>query len=358
MKKDIDWDAYYNGYSPYEREDIPEDSILHINYEEERLEDLDAVQYLGPKTNVTIKQIIYYMHVKKYNAKFLYNNDTIVILLDYSEEVVDKWKNGRILYCNGDKKYSKENDRESLSFIDKKLFCAGSSGETRVYVFWKDAEKNYRFINGILVLSGEPYQVPEDDGFRWVFPLSIISNSYFVMPEKYSFNVDIRRINSRELRECQNQEELNLVDFNSNEKFELSKNKPIYRGVPQEKTSLFQKRELMERNRQVAVNALQIADFKCEFNGEHATFVRRKQNIPYTEAHHLVPLAYSDLFQYSLDIEENIVSLCSTCHNCIHYGKDAEYIIKKLFAERKELLGKAGIVLSEEELLLMYGIST
>ena len=95
MNKDIDWDAYYNGYSPYEREDIPEDSILHINYEEERLEDLDAVQYLGPKINVTIKQIIYYMHVKKYNAKFLYNNDTIVILLDYSEEVIDKWKNGR-----------------------------------------------------------------------------------------------------------------------------------------------------------------------------------------------------------------------------------------------------------------------
>ena len=32
MKKDIDWDAYYNGYSPYEKEDVPEDSILHINY--------------------------------------------------------------------------------------------------------------------------------------------------------------------------------------------------------------------------------------------------------------------------------------------------------------------------------------
>lgn len=357
MKKDIDWDAYYNGYSPYEKEDVPEDSILHINYEDERLEDLDVVRYLGPKTNVTIKQIMYYMHVKKYNNKFLYNSDTIAILLDYSENLVDKWKNGRILHCNGEKKYSKENDKDNLSFIDKKLFCAGSSGEMRVYVFWKDMEKNYRFINGILVLNEEPYQIDENDGFRWVFPLSIISNSYFKMPEKYSFNVDIRRINSRNFRENQNQEELALVDFNSREKFELSKNKPAYKGVPQAKISLSQKTEIIERNRRVAINALQIADFKCEFDGKHTTFIRKIQNIPYTEAHHLIPLAYSDLFQYSLDIEENIVSLCSNCHNHIHYGKDAECIIKKLFAERKELLRKAGIVLSEEELLLMYGIS-
>lgn len=79
--------------------------------------------------------------------------------------------------------------------------------------------------------------------------------------------------------------------------------------------------------------------------------------MPYTEAHHLVPLAYSDLFNYSLDVEENIISLCSTCHNQIHYGKDSESLIKKLYANRKELLKEAGIVLSEQELLEMYNNS-
>ena len=50
------------------------------------------------------------------------------------------------------------------------------------------------------------------------------------------------------------------------------------------------------------------------------------------------------------------MSLCSTCHNQIHYVKDAEIIIRKLYASRKELLRQAGIVLSEQELLKMYGI--
>ena len=55
-------------------------------------------------------------------------------------------------------------------------------------------------------------------------------------------------------------------------------------------------------------------------------------------------------------MEENIVSLCSTCHNQIHYGKDAELLIKKLYSSRKELLRKVGIILSEKELLKMYDI--
>lgn len=94
----------------------------------------------------------------------------------------------------------------------------------------------------------------------------------------------------------------------------------------------------------------------CEIDNKHSTFVRKNTNVPYMEAHHLVPLAYSELFTYSLDVEENIISLCSTCHNQIHYGKDAELLIRKLYARRKKLLRKAGIVLSEQELLEMYGI--
>lgn len=84
------------------------------------------------------------------------------------------------------------------------------------------------------------------------------------------------------------------------------------------------------RNRKVAENALILADFKCEVDNQHLTFVRKSHNVPYMEAHHLVPLGYSELFDCSLDVEENVVSLCSTCHNRIHYGRDAEIIIKKV----------------------------
>ena len=110
------------------------------------------------------------------------------------------------------------------------------------------------------------------------------------------------------------------------------------------------------RSRRIAENALILADFKCEIDEEHFTFIRKKQNVPYTEAHHLVPLAYSNQFRYSLDVEENIVSLCSSCHKRIHYGKDAKELIRRLFSNRKELLKEAGIIISEEELFNMYGI--
>ena len=49
----------------------------------------------------------------------------------------------------------------------------------------------------------------------------------------------------------------------------------------------------------------------------------------------LVPLAYSDKFNVSLDVEENLVSLCSNCHNNLHYGKAFESLLKKLYKDSK-----------------------
>lgn len=68
-------------------------------------------------------------------------------------------------------------------------------------------------------------------------------------------------------------------------------------------------------------------------------------------------MAFSDEFEVSLDVEENIVSLCSNCHNQIHYGKDADKLIAKLYEERKDILKKVGIVISLDRLLAMYGYS-
>ena len=102
----------------------------------------------------------------------------------------------------------------------------------------------------------------------------------------------------------------------------------IYRNIQEKKA----------RSRRIAENALILADFKCEIDEEHFTFIRKKQN------------------RYSLDVEENIVSLCSSCHKRIHYGKDAKELIRRLFSNRKELLKEAGIIILEEELFNMYGI--
>ena len=109
------------------------------------------------------------------------------------------------------------------------------------------------------------------------------------------------------------------------------------------------------RDRKVAMNALKKANHKCEVDSEHEVFLRRNVEVGYTESHHLVPMAYSDIFDVSLDVEENIVSLCSNCHNQIHYGADADKLIEKLYEERKDALASVGIIITLEQLLSMYG---
>ena len=65
-------------------------------------------------------------------------------------------------------------------------------------------------------------------------------------------------------------------------------------------------------------------------------------------------MAYQDLFEYSLDVEANIVSLCSNCHSQIHYGRGSETLIEMLYLERKQELEKTGISISLDGLLALY----
>ena len=114
------------------------------------------------------------------------------------------------------------------------------------------------------------------------------------------------------------------------------------------------KTALYKRNPVKAINALKNADYKCEYCNEHKTFIRKGSGLPYTEPHHLVPMKAQKDFNVSLDVENNIVSLCSNCHNLIHYGKDAEIIIKELYDARLTELNDAGIIITLAELLKYY----
>ena len=91
------------------------------------------------------------------------------------------------------------------------------------------------------------------------------------------------------------------------------------------------------------VNALTRANYTCEFDQSHVSFISRRTNKRYMETHHLIPLEYWKSFKNSLDVEANIVCLCSNCHNEIHYGKDAEKLIEALFKKRISELKLAGI---------------
>lgn len=109
------------------------------------------------------------------------------------------------------------------------------------------------------------------------------------------------------------------------------------------------------RNIDIAKDALSLANFKCEFDIKDRTFIR-KNGVPYTEPHHLIPISKYDEFEFSLDVKENIISLCSHCHNLVHYGeiKEKEKVLLKVYNERKEKLKEYGIGITFSELMDFY----
>jgi predicted HNH restriction endonuclease len=129
-----------------------------------------------------------------------------------------------------------------------------------------------------------------------------------------------------------------------------------YKATPIEKPVAIQSsgRITYKRDPIVSKRALARAEFKCEISENHPSFLRRLTNQQYTEPHHLIPMSQQGEFDYSLDVEANIVSLCSNCHNQIHYGEGSAEMIKSLFEKRKGELKKATVDITLEALLAIY----
>lgn len=117
------------------------------------------------------------------------------------------------------------------------------------------------------------------------------------------------------------------------------------------------------RDEKIRLYALEHANYQCELNNNHQSFISKKTNKKYMESHHLVPLsAYStgEFEDTELDRVANIISLCPSCHRLIHNGKD-ENVHEKLsilFQARKKRLTNAGINISLVELQELYQLNT
>lgn len=111
---------------------------------------------------------------------------------------------------------------------------------------------------------------------------------------------------------------------------------------------------IYKRNSEYAAYALLKADFCCEVEKSHETFMRRNGKYKYTEAHHLIPMSFQDEFEYSLDVPANIVSLCSHCHNLIHYGQNYETLLLSIYNKRLPRLKEAGLEITFSDLKKYY----
>lgn len=154
-----------------------------------------------------------------------------------------------------------------------------------------------------------------------------------------------------------NQTEKNEI-ANELAKLGANKSKIVWEDAPcaQELTqSSHTGRQILKRDAVRAAKALVKANYKCEYDDSDRTFLR-KDGTPYTEPHHLIPVSKFKDFKASVDVMANIVSLCSHCHNLLHYGRyaDKEPILEKLYNARKDALAKCGLNITLDELKSYY----
>lgn len=114
------------------------------------------------------------------------------------------------------------------------------------------------------------------------------------------------------------------------------------------------------RNLRAAVTAIERAGFQCEVDHGHKTFNCSATGKQYVEAHHLMPLSaqHSLGAGRNLDIPENIVALCPTCHRRFHHEEKASRIVllMQVYEQRKAALMSAGLDYGPADLINAYGL--
>jgi len=140
----------------------------------------------------------------------------------------------------------------------------------------------------------------------------------------------------------------NITNINSSE--------PDSKPQPIKPSKVNNDKKVYPRNLSYAKKALEKANFLCEVDNTHQTFISKATNKQYVEAHHLIPLQFQEEFNYSLDVPANIVSLCPNCHRKLHFASidDKKRILEKLLENRKDELRKFSIEVNKEELFEIY----
>lgn len=92
------------------------------------------------------------------------------------------------------------------------------------------------------------------------------------------------------------------------------------------------------------------------------SFLSKRTGKQYLEVHHIIPMCNWKKYDEKgirIDHKDNLICLCSTCHNRLHYGTsdDKKMLLQKIYDSRKntELFKKAGI--TSNELIEMYNAS-
>ena len=130
--------------------------------------------------------------------------------------------------------------------------------------------------------------------------------------------------------------------------------KKLDRPIPKASTKT-NSTAVWQRSSIIRKQAMEYADYKCEYGPDHQTFIAESNMRPYMEGHHALPMHLQPKFDYSLDIYANIICLCPICHRRIHFALKEEKItmLTAIFNARQERLIQSGIALSKDEFIDM-----
>ena len=96
-----------------------------------------------------------------------------------------------------------------------------------------------------------------------------------------------------------------------------------------------------KRDYKIIDDAKKRDNFICAVNEKHNTFLSGGNN--YTEGHHLIPMFQQKNFDFSLDIIENIATLCPNCHREVHFADNKKEILNVLYEKQQNFLDNYGI---------------
>lgn len=132
--------------------------------------------------------------------------------------------------------------------------------------------------------------------------------------------------------------------------------KPGGAPIPPIKKTVPPTTEGYQRDPRVAGDALVEASYKCEIDPSHQTFTANAGQMPYLEAHHLIPFSNQRSYTVSLDVKANVVALCPNCHRLLHHGtkKEKSKHIRALLARRADRLEEKELGITNADLLKLY----
>ena len=270
------------------------------------------------RTKNEFGEVSYYIKPNKWQSesenKFLAEN----------LEILQKAVNLEKLKCYRLNKFDKyRND----PFAIDKLFKSKGSNKLSI----EEIKRIIKFLESLYEESNELNQIPIDE----------IVNFMFSVAKRYMENNSLEEI-----------QRINSID---KENVEISSS---HGDSPAAKPDvrIENGRKSYVRNLDIKKTAIENADFCCEYDKDHKYFISNNTKKNYVEGHHLIPMEFQDEFDFSLDVEANIVSLCVVCHKKLHHGicTDKKIIIETLYEQRKERLARCKIKIAYEKLCDYY----